>query len=270
VLIRIAGALAMSAAMAAGAANAQEWVNPSWASMPDTEAMSEAYPAFAYMAGLEGDVSLRCNLAGDGVLSLCRATGARPAGLGFDRAGLSVSSLFRASPAQRDGETIPSRVEFTVRFRMPEAEAPLPWTGPEPTAERLAAALAFVQRMEAWKERGDERFETMNLDVDADREARVRAIVLGVKAEFVEREVAAGALATARLLTPEQMADVEAGRGYPAEPPEDTMIRAADQWELMGLESERRLKQAYCAEFDCPDLATGPVAEGPSPAPDPA
>lgn len=250
-LSRFGRALALAASLIPAIANGQELVNPSWAVMPDADAMSEAYPAFAYMAGLEGAATLRCAVAPDGVLSLCRVDEARPAGLGFDRAGLSVASLFRASPARLDGSTITSSVRFTIRFQTEKEEAPLPWTGPEPTPEHLAATREFVEQLESWKLRGDEEIETMNLDVDPDREPRVRAIFLAVKAEFLEREKETGTLFLARLLTPEQLADAVAGRGDQPVPPDELYIRASDAWDQMGIDSGQRLKQLYCAEFDC-------------------
>ena len=137
---RYVPAVALAGGLIAPSAFAQELANPSWAAMPDGEAMAEAYPVFAYMAELDGDVILQCGIAADSTLSLCRAVEARPAGLGFDRAGLSVASLFRANPARVDGETVPSQVRFAVRFRMPALEWAPPWTGPEPTPEHLAAA----------------------------------------------------------------------------------------------------------------------------------
>lgn len=261
IVVRLSGALALSTALIAVSANAQELVNPSWAAMPDADAMAEAYPAFAYMAGLDGDVTLQCGIAPDGVLALCRAVEANPAGVGFDQAGLSVASLFRVNPARLDGATIPSQVRFNVRFRMPVQELSPSWTGPEPTPEHLATARAVVEQREAWNIRGDEAFATMVLDVDADREITVRSIVLGVKAEFLEREVETGALWTARLFTPEQLADALAGRGDPPLPSEDLSAAAGDAWERMGIDSGQRLRQLYCAEFDCSTLETaGPAA----------
>lgn len=252
--VRFALTVALAGGLIAPLAFAQEFANPSWAEMPDGEAMAEAYPTFAYMAGLDGDVILQCGIAPGGVLTLCRAVEASPAGIGFDRAGLSVASLFRANPARLDGEAVPSQVRFVVRFRMPaEAWAP-PWTGPEPTPEHLAAARAVVEERAAWDMWGDDSFATMGLDVDVDREARVRAIVLTAKAEFLEQEIEAGALWTARLFTPEQIADASAGGEDPPPPPDDLSASAADVWNRMGINSSERLRQLYCDEFDCPTL----------------
>ncbi|HRJ62893.1 hypothetical protein [Brevundimonas sp. UBA2416] len=251
---RYVPAVALAGGLIAPSAFAQELANPSWAAMPDGEAMAEAYPVFAYMAELDGDVILQCGIAADSTLSLCRAVEARPAGLGFDRAGLSVASLFRANPARVDGETVPSQVRFAVRFRMPALEWAPPWTGPEPTPEHLAAARAVVEERAAWDMRGPESFATMDLDVDVDREARVRAIVLAVKAEFLEQEIEAGALWTARLFTPEQIAEASATGEDPPPPPDDLSASAGDAWDRMGISSSQRLRQLYCAEFDCPTL----------------
>lgn len=257
-LVRLAGVLALSTTLIAAAAGAQERVDAQWTTKPDDEAMFEAYPAFALMAGIDGDVTLLCGVAPDGVLSLCRAVAASPPGLGFDRAGLSLASLFRASQARLDDVAVPGSIRFTVRFRMGEYEAPLPWTGPEPTAEHLAATRIFVEELESWKVRDDgETFETMNLDVDPAREPAVRAIVLAVKAEFLEQEIHSGTLMLARLLTPEQLADAMAG-GSPPTVPDERQDRASDAWWQMNRDSSERLKQLYCAEFDCSLLPAEP------------
>lgn len=249
-LVRFAGVLALSTALIAATASAQERVDPEWIAKPDEEAMAEAYPTFASMAGIDGDVTLRCGVSPDGVLSLCRIVANAPTGLGFDRAGLSLASLFRVSQASLDNTTVPGTVQFTIRFRMGEDEALAPWTGPEPTPEHLAAARVFVEQLESWKARDDQTFETMNLDVDAAQEARVRAIVLAVKEEFLEQEKHAGALLLARLLTPAQLVDAMAG-GDPPDVPEDREIRASDAWFQMNIDSARALKRLYCGEFDC-------------------
>lgn len=256
-LVRLAGVLALSTTLIAAVASAQERVDPQWAAMPDVEAMAEAYPAFAAMAGIDGDVTLQCGVAPDGVLSLCRAVAARPTGLGFDRAGLSLASLFRASQARVNDSPVPGSVRFTIRFRMGEPEALLPWTDPEPTPEHLAATRVFVEQLESWKIRQAEAFETVKLDVDPAHEPAVRAIVLAVKAEFLEQEIASGTLLLARLLTPEQLADAVAGSEPPVLP-EEREIRAGDAWHQMGIDSGVRLKQLYCAEFDCSLLAPEP------------
>jgi len=172
-VLRFGRTLALAVAVIPAAVNAQDLGNPSWAAMPDADAMSEAYPAFAAMAGLDGDVTLRCGVASGRTLSLCRVVEASPAALGFDRAGLSLVSLFRANPHTLNGAATPGSVQFTIRFRMGQDPAPLPWTGPEPTPEHLASTREFVEQLESWKRRGDEEIETMNLDVDSDREPRV-------------------------------------------------------------------------------------------------
>lgn len=257
-LVRLAGVLALSTTLVAVAAGAQERIDARWATKPDDEAMFEAYPAFALMAGIDGDVTLLCGVAPDGVLSLCRAVAASPAGLGFDRAGLSLASLFRASQARLDDVAVPGSIQFTIRFRMGEQEALLPWTEAEPTPEHLAAARTFVEQLESWKVRDDgQTFETMNLDVDPAQEPAVRAIVLAVKAELLEQEIAAGSLMIARLLTPEQLAEAMAGGEQP-DVPDERQDRASDAWWQMTYDSSERLKQLYCAQFDCSLLPAGP------------
>lgn len=253
-------AVVLGLTVLAGTGRAQEIVNPTWAAMPDGDAMAEAYPEFASIIGLEGDVTLRCRVAVDGSLSLCRPLVVVPAGVGFDRAGLELASRFTVNPRQVDGESTKSSVQFTVRFRLEAPETPPPWTGPEPEPEHLAAVEAMFEKVKAfsgpmpiWDVEG------VDLKVDPDRDAAVRAMIRQVEQEWREKSEAAAALAFARLLTPEQLDDIEAGRRWPPEPPEPLLSQAGDVVEEVTAAMELRLRQVYCARFDCPDRTPVPV-----------
>ena len=138
----IAGVVAL-----AGQGRAQEVVNPSWASVPEGDVMAEAYPEFASMVGLEGAVTLLCQVTPEGSLSLCVPVATVPAGLGFDQAALAVAPDFRANPRQVDGQATKSTIQFTIRFRLDGDETELPWTGPEPSERHRAAVGAMLNKV---------------------------------------------------------------------------------------------------------------------------
>lgn len=130
---------------------------PNWASIPSGEDMAAAYPEFANAIGQDGDVTLRCAALASGSLERCEIVETTPVGLGFDRAGLSLSSRFRVSPLQVDGEEAKSIVQFTIRFRARPFDPVLPWTGPEPDAAHLAATRTMIDGVSADVERDFQR-----------------------------------------------------------------------------------------------------------------
>lgn len=247
----------------ADGARAQEIVDPSWASMPDAQAMGDAYPEFASRAGLAGEASLRCMVAPDGTLALCSVDTASPAGLGFDRAALSLVPRFRLNPRQVDGEATQSSVQFTIRFRMPAAEPPPPWTGADPSPEHLAAVEAFLRRsgmLDAMRE----DLQAVDLMVDADREDRLRAMVEQVLDELEREMKQAAVLALARILTPGQLEVLREGGEWPPRPHDDVLERAGDVADRLATRATDRLAELYCAGFDCP---LPPDPQGPPPTP---
>jgi TonB family protein len=231
---------------------------PNWASIPSGEDMAAAYPEFANAIGQDGDVTLRCAALASGSLERCEIVETTPVGLGFDRAGLSLSSRFRVSPLQVDGEEAKSIVQFTIRFRARPFDPVLPWTGPEPDAAHLAATRTMIDGVSADVERDFQR-SLQDLDVDADRRDKVRAILVQVHQEFAERHKAAATLAMARLVTPQQLAAFLAGGAPPPEPADESFMRAGDQSQAASQAEMERIKVLYCAQFDCPALAAPPA-----------
>jgi TonB family protein len=256
-----AGAAVVLGLALAGAGQAQDIVNPTWAAMPDSDAMAEVYPEFASMISLEGDVNLRCIVAPDGTLSLCRVNLAVPEALGFDEAALALAPRFRVNPREVDGEATKSSVQFTIRFRMEPEEAPPPWTGAEPSPGHIAAAGKMLEAMMGpdIEEAIAEELATLELNVSPDRESRVRAMLQQVEAEYGAEEKQATALAMARLLSPEQLADIEAGRAWPPRPTEEELASAGDLIERVADKRFARLRELYCAEFDCSERPPVPV-----------
>ncbi len=223
-------------------------VNPSWAATPDIALFEEAFPPFAIEAGLAGQVTLECVARVDGLLDRCRATKVIPQGLGFDRASLSVTPEYRVNPQSVDGQAQKARVVFTHRYRLPDDVEPPPWNGPAPSATQLEAAKALMSVLEVANRSPGE----MPLGVDADRDVEVRAMITQVDLEFEVRMREAGALAFARLLTPEQAAYFLTREG-PRPPPPDLERLAETGPEVARLATERsaRLRSVYCSRFDC-------------------
>lgn len=232
-------------------------VNPSWATLPDPEALASEYPVFAAMAGLEGDATLNCAVTPDGRLARCRSVTTIPKGVGFDRAALAMTDRYRLNPQQVDGAARKAAVQFTTRFRMGGIGTPEPWTGPEPSSEELAAAGRLVADMERAMG-GRASFATRPLDVDADREAEVRAMVIAVDETVYDRETEDMVLSFARRLTVEQMNFIVTRRGPPPPPPSEEVFEEA----LMGgmtVERSRKLRTLYCARYDCSPPTAGPA-----------
>jgi len=253
---RLWGALVVSAGLLGGCASSVI-VNPSWATLPDSEALASGYPTFAAMAALEGDATLNCAVTPDGLLARCRSVTTIPKGVGFDRAALAVTDQYRLNPQQVDGVASKATVQFTTRFRMGAIATPEPWTGPEPSPERLAAARRLVADLERVVG-GRGSFATTPLDVDADREAEVRAMVIAVDEALYDRETEDMILSFARRLTVEQMNFMVTRQGPPPPRPSDEVFEEA----LMGgmpEERSRKLRALYCARYDCSPPTAGPA-----------
>jgi TonB family protein len=258
----LAAAVAVMAVLA-GAATAQTPVaprpvtitNPDWASLPDVETLGAAHPAFASMAGIGGSAVLNCTARPDGGLTGCRVVEALPAGMGFDRAALSVAPDFRVTPRSVDGLATAATVQFRIHFTLAEDPPIAPWTGPEPGAEHLQKTRQGVLRFESDVEAEFEA-SLQDLGLDADRADTARALARQVHDEFTEKQIDASALALARLVTPEQLEMMMSGASFPPPPPEDLMMRAGDRVEAVSRQEEERLRTLYCARFACPPPVT--------------
>lgn len=225
-------------------------INPSWASLPDAEAMGDAYPGFATAAGLTGSARVQCRSDLEGRLANCRAVKATPAGLGFDRAGLSLTPRFRLTPRQEAGEATKASVIFSIRFLLPDDATPEPWAGETPSAAALGLARTLASRT---VEAGAAAPDPAELDVDEDRRAAVMDMIRRVDAEFLSRATEATALMYARTGTMAQLEAMVAGRRPPGSIPAEAVIEAASP-ELQTLSTARRtrLREVYCARYACP------------------
>jgi hypothetical protein len=243
---------ALAVGLALGGCAQTVIVDPSWSSIPDGEAMSDAYPGFASVIGVSGWAQVQCRSDLIGNLAECRAVKAVPAGLGFDRAALALTPRFKLNPRQENGEVEKSSVEFTVRFLLPPEEPITPWTGPEPSAEALALARLAASRMSEMR-RGPAAEILADLDVDADRIEPVTAIVERLSTEYSAQSPESGALMLARTGTLEQLRALSEGRRPPGPIPSQEAIEAAGpEIEALGREFGERLRERYCARYACP------------------
>ena len=226
-------------------------VPPSWSSVPNGEAMADAYPGFASWIDVSGWAQLRCRSDLLGNLAECRAVKADPAGLGFDRAALSLTPRFKLNPLQRDGEVGKSSVEFTVRFLLPPEESIVPWAGPEPSEEVMALAQVAASRI---VESGDDTATGIlsDLDVDADRVAVVTRMVERLSADYAARRIESTALMLARSANLTQLRALSEGRRPPGPIPSQATVEAAGpELEALQREFAAELRGVYCARFAC-------------------
>ena len=81
------------------------------------------YPAQAKAAGIEGDVTVRYNIAKDGRVINARVDNSQPEGV-FDKAALAAVRSWRYNPKLIDGEAQQTNnVLSTIRFRLDDKDA---------------------------------------------------------------------------------------------------------------------------------------------------
>lgn len=96
--------------------------NPSWARQPMPE-----YPEIATANGVtSGRVVLRCLSTPTGALTACETVSETPEGQGFAASALAAAARARLSPRTVDGAATGARIQFAIRFLMPEAEPAQP------------------------------------------------------------------------------------------------------------------------------------------------
>jgi TonB family protein len=74
------------------------------------------YPPMALRAGLEGDVSLKIEVDGQGKVTRAEIT--KSGGPGFDEEALKAVTQSRFEPAQRGGHNVPAEFTYIYRFRL--------------------------------------------------------------------------------------------------------------------------------------------------------
>jgi TonB family protein len=245
------GGLAVVAVLLLGTAGCATAVTPPrWATVPDGEAMGEAYPAFAADAGIVGGARLRCVAAASGKLERCRVVDVWPEGLGFDQAALTLTPRFETHPPMAGEVPRDGQVEFNILFALPPIEPIAAWTGDEPSAETLALARRVAVRM------FDLAGREQDIDVggvDEDRRAAVDRIIAQVQQESRPRLIDATALALGRTVSPANLSLLTQGQRRPPRPQmsEEMLKSAGDQIEAAVQRQNARLRELYCAEYSC-------------------
>lgn len=257
----ILAALAGAVALTGGAAPAQQRVNPYWRTSVDPDLAAGLFPGFAALLGLEASVTVRCHMPGDGRPYLCRVVEETPPGLGFGAAARVILTSVQVATARVDGRPVPSSVQTSVEFRLPDRKTPYGgWTGPEPTPGRLALARQILagpqnERLPAALDR-----ERMLDGLDHDRRAVVRPWVDELFPPDPETELNAAALAIARLFSEADLRRILADEPvpYPTEEefyaawPDPTPEAEAEEAAKIG-----ELRRRYCERYECGRSADG-------------
>ncbi|MET4683596.1 TonB family protein [Brevundimonas faecalis] len=223
--------------------------NPSWREPPRSS--STDHPIFAHNLNISGSALVHCTVSDGGIATNCQILEEAPSGLGFGTAAINVVQRARLNPRRVDGMAIQASIETRVNFKTPPAlqgESVPVWTGPEPTADQIAAALERTKIVGV-----KPSFHQLGVDdLPEDRREIVRAWVeeLFPNQDAVEQYTA---LAMARL----QAKQTSLGATGYRPSPEDFLL-AIGRPEVAVAKAE--LKRRYCAAYDCgvetPDVAT--------------
>lgn len=242
---------ALAASLAMGGCVSSTVVAPRWTSLPDGDAMGDAYPGFAADAGIEGAARLACVVTVSGRLTGCEVLAASPEGLGFDLAALEVAPLFVAEPLEVEGVQRQFRAAFNVVFALPPVEPVQPWTGAEPSAETMALARRVARRAPGTLLHGP---DAVNLDgVAEDRRVEVERMVAQVDTETREEMVEGTAWLLARTQSAGNLEMLTRGQRRPSRPnwSEGQLERAGDRVAAATERQNARLRELYCARYDC-------------------
>lgn len=234
-------------------AAAQEWTPPYWKSSPDPELGSALYPGFALLIQASGNATVRCWLEGDGHPYICEVAQESPRGLGFGSAARVMVASAEVGVGRLDDHPVPTSVQTTIRFRMPE---PGGWDGPEPSEVQLSLARELLRSMPDWIP--PDRREEMMDGLDFDRRAVVGPWLDELLPVDREADLQIAAVQMARLYSEDELRRVLAGGTVPARSPEEWAAACPDltpEEEVVIGELRRRYCERYGCELVEPDPA---------------
>lgn len=238
-------ALVTMALAGAGPVAAQEWTDPVWKVPADPELASRLYPGFAGLIQIPGQARVKCWVEADGHPFVCTVIQESPHGLGFGSAARVIVASAEVGVGRIDGQPVPTTVQTTIRFRMPERGR---WEGPEPSDTQLSLAREILQSMPEWSP-PDSR-ETMMDGLDFDRRAVVGPWIDELFPTDREAELQVAALQMGRLYSEAELRRVLAGENLPARSPDELAAACPDltpEEELVVAELRRR----YCERYGC-------------------
>jgi TonB family protein len=144
---------------------------PDWLRRPDGAAMAEHYPKLATALGIAGYSVLSCTVGAEGQLTDCRANEERPKGLGFGRAAVELSSLFRMRPMTLNGRPVDGgKINIPIRFQLPtddalrEPPAPVSDEAAKQALRLVDSSRMFEQTLGSYEARARE-IETLDPNV---------------------------------------------------------------------------------------------------------
>ena len=234
---------------------AQEWTPPYWKVSPDPELGSVLYPGFALLIQASGNATIKCWVEADGHPYVCEVVQETPRGLGFGSAARVMVASAEVGIGRIDGQPVPTTVQTTIRFRMPERNR---WDGPEPSETQLRLAREILQSMPTWTP--PDRRETMMDGLDFDRRAVVGPWIDELLPRDLDADLQISALQMGRLYSEAELRRVLAGGTVPARSPEEFAAACPDltpEEEIVIGELRRR----FCDRYGCEVTEANVVTE---------